>query len=149
MNYGQLIDSVIKPILEDMDAYSKEAEDLLVMIAAHESRNGYYLHQVNGPAMGLYQMEPRTHDDIIDFLERDRAELLSKLLNWTPRINPDLMAGNMYYATFMARAFFLRFPEGIPSEPILAARYLKKMWNTEKGKATFFDYLEAFNVWTI
>ena len=127
MNRQQLISNVIEPVLEDMEVYSKDAENLLIMIAAHESREGHYLCQVRGPAIGIYQMEPRTHDDIIDFLERDRPELLNKLLNWTPRIDPNLMAGNHYYATFMARAFFLRFPEEIPSEPILAVRYLKKM----------------------
>jgi hypothetical protein len=63
MNPKQLRELVIRPVLEYLHPdipYSHEAEDLLMMIAAHESHLGEYVKQVQGPALGIYQMEPDT-----------------------------------------------------------------------------------------
>lgn len=148
MNKSQLIKFVIEPVLLDMECYGMDAVNMLIMIAAHESRHGYYLHQDPGPAVGIFQIEPATHDDMIAWLERDRPELLQKLFNWTSKVDPEMMAGNMYYATFMARCFFLRFPEALPATPEAMAAYAKKKWNTVEGKATPADYLKAFKEWS-
>lgn len=147
MKRGDLVDKVIMPVLQDMGCYSRQAVDLLIMIAAHESRRGYYLHQVRGPAVGIFQMEPATHDDIIAWMEARRPELLRKIFNWTSSSEAPMMAGNLYYAAFMARAFFLRFPEPIPVRHDLMAEYAKWYWNTTAGKAVPADYLKAFNTW--
>lgn len=139
---------IIRPVLFHMEAYIKRAERGLVMIAAHESRRGYYLHQTgSGPAVGIFQMEPFTHDAIIDYMRKRRPDLLEKLMHWTPRIDAKLMAGNHYYAAFMARVFFMRFPEVFPESVEDMAVYAKWRWNTVEGKATPADYLEAFRRW--
>ena len=147
MNRSQLINFVIDPVLYDMDKWSQPAEDLLVMIAGHESAKGEFIHQNSGPATGIFQMEKLTHDGTISYLEKRRPELLDKLFNWTPRVNFEMMAGNMHYATFMARARLLMIPEPIPEEPAFMAQYAKKYWNTDQGKATVDDYLIAFDTW--
>lgn len=147
MNKAHLAKHVIRPVLEDMGAHSTEAEALLLMIAAHESMDGRYLHQVKGPAVGIYQMEPRTHDDIIQYLRKERHDLYDRLNKWTGIIHHSLMAGNLYYATFMARCFFLRFPEPLPETLREMAAYAKEKWNTVYGKATTEDYLNAYRNW--
>lgn len=152
MNKQQFTKFVIEPVLRSMGLYSEEAVRLLLMIMAHESRKGYYIKQTVGPAVGVYQMEPATHDDIIKFLKNRKPRVHKDVNNWS--IIQDTvtesyeMAGNMYYATAMARAFFLRFPESLPkgSDEELA-RYAKKRWNTSAGKATWQDYLSAYQGW--
>ena len=45
---------------------SQEAENLLMGTAAQESALGEYIRQLgNGPALGIFQMEPETFDDIV------------------------------------------------------------------------------------
>ena len=150
MHKQQFRTLVIEPVLKEMGMYSEEAVRLLLMIMAHESRQGYYIKQTVGPAVGVYQMEPATHDDIRQFLMRKL--LIDKVDYYRMRgaylTAAQEMAGNMYYATAMARAFFLRFPEALPkgSDAELAA-YAKKRWNTSAGKATADDYLKAYQAW--
>lgn len=150
MNKQQFTKYVIEPVLRSMGMYSEEAVRLLLMIMAHESRKGYYIKQTVGPAVGVYQMEPATHADIVRFLKR-KPDLYEAVNSWNcPNSfdEPESMMGNMYYATAMARAFFLRFPEALPkgSDAELAA-YAKKRWNTSAGKATADDYLRAYQEW--
>ena len=54
--------------------FSTDAVELLMMIAAHESLMGKYIKQVNGPALGLFQMEPVTHDDLYkNFISKNQS----------------------------------------------------------------------------
>lgn len=151
MNKQQFVKYVIEPVLRSMGLYSEEAVRLLLMIMAHESRKGYYIKQTVGPACGVYQMEPATHDDILKFLYRNGRHLIvQKFLMNSPHTASEAeeMIGNLYYATAMARAFFLRFPEPLPkgSDEALA-KYAKQRWNTSAGKATWQDYLQAYQEW--
>src|SRR5690242_4274185 len=70
INPLQLRDFVIRPLLKDLDEKSQVrnspfAEALLLATAAHES-HFEYLAQEQGPARGIYQMEPRTVADLYD-----------------------------------------------------------------------------------
>ena len=60
----QLRECIIKPTLDSLQMYSQAAEELLVFTCACESLGGTYLKQVKGPALGIYQMEPATYQDI-------------------------------------------------------------------------------------
>lgn len=149
MNKKQFTQHVIEPVLKSMGLYSEEAVRLLLMIMAHESRQGYYIVQTVGPAVGVYQMEPATYKDIHLYLHK-KPNLRNEILNWSVfgGAHAGEMAGNNYYATAMARAFFIRFPEALPkgSDEELA-KYAKKRWNTSAGKATWQDYLQAYRNW--
>ncbi len=120
---------------------SPQAIELLIMIAAHESGGFTYCKQVRGPALGIYQMEPATFYDVKDYLKR--TERYPALLRYH---NPERLIFDINYATAMARAFFLRIPEPIPNieDKEGLARYAKKYWNTELGKATPQQYLTAY-----
>ncbi|HQO65941.1 MAG TPA: two-component regulator propeller domain-containing protein, partial [Spirochaetales bacterium] len=77
-----LRDLIIRPTLVDMGHYSPEAEALLLGIAAQEARGGRYLAQLRGPARGIYQMEPATHDDLWRHFLPSRRPLKALLLSW-------------------------------------------------------------------
>jgi len=144
----QLVALVIEPTLKKIGLHSQGAVDLLVMIAAHESKNGHYIAQVRGPAKGIYQMEPATHDDILRWLAVKKPEVyrsIAAIVSGEP--TADKMVTNLEYSTAMARAFFLRFPEPIPTDAVTQSTYAKKRWNTYQGKATPTDYLLAYNNW--
>lgn len=55
---------IIEPVLSKLQLYSKDAEELLVFTCAAESLGGTLLHQIQGPAVGIFQMEPNTYTDI-------------------------------------------------------------------------------------
>lgn len=120
--------------------------DFLLMIIAHESAKGRYIKQIKGPALGLSQMEPATHDDVAAYLSRNKK--------WVNYVNSEFGgfdSSKLYdlrYMVFMSRAFFFRFPELLPDQRIEdMAAYAKKRWNTKAGKATPEDYLNAFLDW--
>lgn len=145
----QLQKYVIKPTLTKLGLYTQDAERLLVMIAAHESVKGYYIVQTTGQAKGIYQMEDATHDDILRWLKAKKPEMYKQITSLVAGEPTAMdMVTNLAYATAMARAFFLRFPEALPtgSDDSLAA-YAKKRWNTYLGKATASDYLKAYRSW--
>lgn len=145
----QLREHVIQPVLKDMGMYSQAAENLLVMIAAHESKMGTYLKQIKGPALGIYQMEPVTAIDIQDNFIKKRPDLHERVKGYMTGMGGGRkhdLAANLMFQTALARVFFLRFKEPLPAADDLEglAAYAKKYWNTYLGKATAADYLKAY-----
>jgi len=137
---------LVTDVLIVMRLYSKNAVELLMLTAAQESHCGTYLEQINGPAQGIFQMEPNTHSDIYANYLKYKPELRTKLhrlmATYGPNLGFDLnMRGNIIYQIAMARVFYLRFPEPLPShlDVDALAKYYKKYWNTELGKATVME----------
>jgi len=65
MHPGQLRGDIVYPTLHYIGLWSDAAETLILGTIAQESRCGEYVKQVGGgPALGICQMEPATHDDI-------------------------------------------------------------------------------------
>src|SRR5882757_814136 len=54
----------IRPSLITINLWSAAAEQLLLGTAIHESEGFRFRKQRNGPALGVFQMEPFTHNDI-------------------------------------------------------------------------------------
>jgi len=144
---GHLREYVIRPTLKFIGHYSESAEELLMLTAAAESECGRYLHQVGGPALGVFQMEPTTHDDIwANWLEYKALRDTVSLLGTKGRELP----GNLYYATAMARCHYLRVSEALPN-PIdteAVARYWKRYYNTSKGAGTVAEAVEKYHAHT-
>lgn len=151
--YREVISNTLKKFEELGGAkYSTDAVELLMMIAAHESLMGKYLCQVNGPALGVFQMEPFTHDDLYRTYISKNQEIDFAVSKFLPSqyslvnkgTHAELLATDLRYATVLARVFFMRFKEPIPADDIGKAEYAKKYWNTELGKATVNDYFKAY-----
>lgn len=130
---------LIEDVLKDVDLYSEDAVELLMLTAAQESHLGTYLKQVGGgPARGIFQIEEGTEDDIWNNYIFYREELESKI-HWylTDDVEND-MVYNIAYQIIMARIHYLRVPEPLPSRLDISAMadYYKRYFNTNKGKAT-------------
>lgn len=142
---------VIRPVLARLNLWSPAAELLLLGTALHESNNLKYIAQVGGgPALGLYQMEPFTLDDLYrNALSGPGvpARVLNDfMVNGFTRA--ENLSANPLYATAACRLQYWRFPEPLPApdDALGLARYWKRYWNTEQGAGTpehFIAALEA------
>jgi hypothetical protein len=148
------VNYVITPVLKALDLDSIAARQLLLGTALQES-NLQYLHQLGtGPAVGVFQMEPRTHDDIWENYLSYKPDLAKKVRGLGPRhstaemspVAADEMHGNMYYAAAMCRAHYLRVPAALPAPGDLdgQAAYWKEHYNTFLGAGTEEEYIENY-----
>jgi hypothetical protein len=153
MDLEQLRTNIIQASLKPLSLWSPEAEALLCATAAQESLGGKFVMQVGGgPALGIYQMEPRTHDSIwrTKLSRPDRLPLIRGMLDlfsFSRMPKAIDMVWHNGYATFMARFYYLIIPEELPPAHDLKAQweYYKKYWNTELGKATEEDFYRNVN----
>lgn len=144
---------VIQPALERIGLYSEDAEELLLGTAIQESRLTYLAQLGNGPARGVFQMEPVTHNDIwINWLPSQptlRMNLKALAISGTPQDHPDPdeLIWNLRYAAAMCRAHYRRKPGALPEAGDLAgqAAYWKKWYNTELGAGTEDEYIHNWN----
>lgn len=159
MDASQLRAYVILPALKPLGLWSMAAETLLIGTIAHESAGGKYLHQVKGPALGIYQIEPITHFDIWSNFLKYRTVLRDSVLDMVPKnmLRFDSVTGTQYgaetmlitdlaYATVIARLVYLRAPAALPRAddlPGLAA-YWKKFYNTPLGAGTENQFLAHY-----
>lgn len=141
---------VLRPALEAIGKYSEQAEILLLATMAQESRFGTFLKQVNGPAVGIFQMEPSTYDDLWKTTLRADLRLSTAILMDSRYLSKPIAAEMIYnlrYATQMARVFYLRVIEPLPAsqDPKDLFSYYKKYYNTYKGQATIEEFVKNFN----
>lgn len=136
---------IIIPTLDYIGMNSRAAVNLLLGTAAQETRLGEYLHQINGPALGVYQCELNTMDDMLDNYLKYRKELLRKVLKLSiPGLTREKnLEGNLYYATAIARIHYYRVPEKLPDPDDIEelANYWKKYYNTNEGRGRPKDFV--------
>ena len=78
MNINQFEDLIIQPTLEELGYATPNAIQLVTATALAESRL-FYIHQLGRPALGVFQMEPATHDDVWNNYLRYRPEIADKI----------------------------------------------------------------------
>lgn len=146
MDKQQFLDYIVAPVLKTLDLDSLEARELLLGTALQES-GLRYVHQLNdGPALGVFQMEPATHDDIWHNFLSFRPELAQKVVLASYIPMPPLavyMTGNLWYAAAMCRIHYARIAERLPpaGELALQADYWKRYYNTPQGAGTTDEYM--------
>jgi hypothetical protein len=159
MHVRQFRDFVIRPVLSHLDKVdpgiaSPAAEELLLGTIAHES--GFrFLDQVTGPAdrelgpaIGLYQVEPRTRGDIHDnylAYKPSLARAVAELMTRVPMPDQQL-ATNLAYATAVARLVYRRSPVSLaaPGDVGGHARVWKRVYNTSLGAGREEQFVEAW-----
>jgi len=144
--------NLVRKILGDSDLIKYDDErdvELLMLTAATESHLGHYIHQVNGIALGIFQMEPNTEKDIWENYLRYNRDLSAYIKEY---INEDWNFGeelewNLAYQILMARVHYLRVKEAIPpkNDTVGLAKYYKKYYNTYLGKSTTEKATEKYN----
>lgn len=147
----EFLEQIIRPTLQEIGAHSTAAERLLLGTAAAESLLKYRRQMGNGPARGLFQMEPPTHDDIYEnFLDYPgRAVLRSKITSLLSSPNADRikeLESNDRYAAAMSRMVYFRRREPLPGADDLdgQAAYWKKYYNTALGAGTVQGYKDKW-----
>lgn len=155
MNISQLRDLIIEPVLTylGINPQNKQAAiALLLGTAIQESQAGHYIKQLGqGPALGIYQMEPATHDDIwLNYLiyQPVLRESVNKLLGiWPAKLTQ--LKFNLAYSTAMCRIYYLRVKEPLPDPADLVgqATYWKKYYNTTLGSGTIEQYITAYKTY--
>jgi hypothetical protein len=130
--------------------YSAEAEEILLMIAAHESGLGKKLFQMGGgPGRGLFQVEPATMRDNYDnFI--DARPSLARQIHAVSGVDGDDAAQLTYnpiYGAIHARIWLYRRPGRLPPAHDLPAlaEYAKLHYNSAIGAATPEKYLTDYH----
>lgn len=154
MDIKQLLEHIVKPTLTELGLYSLAAERLVMGTITQESDATYIKQLGNGPALGLAQMEPATHDDIWRNFLKYKPALSERVLrlaslgsiqaNATPHSNQ--LITNLAYAVAMCRIHYYRRPEALPEADNIEAlgQYWKEHYNTHKGKGTVSEFIEHF-----
>ena len=141
LNLTQLKNEIVRPTLDYLGLGGDAAVNLLTGTALAES-DATYLRQIGGgPALGLWQMEPATHDDCwANFLRFPAQSRLATKLQGM--LAPDLprsaqMITNLRYACAMARIRFYRVRDALPAATDAAglSAYHKAHYNTTQGAA--------------
>ena len=147
LNPAQLHQFVIDSALQTIGLYSKIASDLVLGTAMHESMLEY-LHQIGaGPALGLWQMEPATHDDCwTNFLQYHPGLAMDVSSLTGGKHSSDLLISNLAYGAAMCRVRYFRAPEPLPStsDALLLTQCWKQIYNTPQGAGTVDGALQAF-----
>jgi hypothetical protein len=149
IDISQLRAQVVRPTLAALGLGGAAAEELLIGTILQESQGGHWLRQLGpGPAIGICQMEPATHDDLWTHYLDDRPMLAGRVRSLRIGVGngigqADEMAGNLYYAIAMARVLYARVPDPLPPAGDVAAQaaYYKTHYNTAGGAATVGQYI--------
>lgn len=138
LNLSNLKLLVITPALANLGLTSTAAINLVTGTALQESAVTY-LEQIGGPALGLWQMEPATEQDIwtnwVPYNLSARAAL-EKML--APGPTTSQLVWNLYYGAAMCRIKYYRAPDALPTynDAQGLATYWKTIYNTSGGAGT-------------
>jgi hypothetical protein len=151
IDLSQLRLLVIRPTLYSLASggisYSLAAENLILGTGLHES-NYQYLAQIDGPALGFWQMEPATFMDCWTNYINYRVPLRMAMLGLCGSVYPEPQAlvTNLALACAMARVKYARSPEPLPDAEDAGAQsaYYKQWYNSSEGAATMAQVLPAF-----
>tara|TARA_R110002126_G_scaffold13516_1_gene58508 strand:+ start:1612 stop:2112 length:501 start_codon:yes stop_codon:yes gene_type:complete len=151
----QFMSYAINPVLDKMTVTLKlpmntiEAKQLLVGTFFSESHLKY-LHQINGPALGLCQVEPATYIDVCNYVRRKGSGFFEKVLyciygdHYRDFPSEDYLQTDLRLQVAIVRLIYWRVAQSIPETLSKQAEYYKTYFNTPLGKATVSHYLHAF-----
>jgi len=134
-----------------------EHVQLLLGTCAVESNLGYYRKQTNGPARGIFQIEPTTAVDLIDRVVFVKyKKLYSHITTECPfyskenistkkQLIGDLLITDDKLSILLARIKYLGDKRATPKDLVGIAETWKRVYNTYKGKGTINKYIEKYN----
>jgi hypothetical protein len=149
----EFIDKTIAPALGAIAADSENARHLLLGTCAVESDFCAHDRQINGVALGVYQIEPRTLFDIYNNYLAYRPELKFDIHDACdlPQkcIDPEWLVTNKVYATMIARVHYMRVPTALPDYMDVEAmgKYWKQHYNTPLGRGTVDKFVEKYRLY--
>jgi len=145
----QLVSDTLKKLDPEIP-YSLDAENLVLGTGAHESCGWKYRRQLgNGPALGLFQMEPATFNDICkNYLKyhSNISEKIKQICHVSVLSAIDLIS-NDRLAICMCRVSYYRQKEPIPKSIEGYAELWKLRYNTPLGKGTEEEFIDNYNAY--
>jgi len=143
--------NLVELTLKDFGYYTPDSANLILGTIAQESAYGKYHKQINGPALGICQMEPNTFNDIIknylkyhpDIVERIKSVCHVNVLSAVD------MTSNDQLAICMCRVHYLRQKGTIPTTIEGYAKYWKQWYNTPLGKGTETEFIRNYHLWVM
>ncbi|MBF0181341.1 MAG: hypothetical protein HQM03_15065 [Magnetococcales bacterium] len=147
LNPHQLREYIIRPVLQRLDLWSEAAEELVLGTGIQESGLVHLRQLGGGPARGLWQMEPNTHNDIWNNFLHFRNKLGLRILGPYTKPDPMRLTWDLAYACAMCRVHYLRCPDALPEAGDIdgQARLWKKVYNTPLGAGTVEEYLSNWH----
>lgn len=136
MIYPTHLRELIGETLRWMGLWSPEAEALVLGTIYQESRGGYYLRQLRGPALGISQVEPATF--------RWLVELYGARFPFITDRHPHELIWDLRLAIAMCRLRYLAVPGPIPKTLDGQAAYWKAHYNTHLGAGKPEEYVSAW-----
>jgi hypothetical protein len=135
--------SLCAEALLDWGLHSDHCVELLAMICAHESLGGKHRRQIGGgPALGIFQIEPVTHNSVWDNSDTIRA----RAARFGIKEDVANLEYSDRYSIWVARHYVLMDKNPLPKTPEAMADYCKSYWN-RTGKATPEKYLNDYRAW--
>lgn len=140
---------IIRPALHAPGIWSQDLETLVLGTGAHESHYQYFQQIGGGPALGWWQCEPATHDDIWSNYLRYRP-VLAEPLNRLRNGETSALALLRYplYAAAICGVHYKRRQQGrhLPpsNDPQLQAALWKHSYNSRLGRGTIEQALPHF-----
>lgn len=160
VNVAQFRSEIVRPALKAANMWSEAAENLVLGTGVQESLLAWVKQRGAGPALGFYQMEPATADDICHRFLSTRSELSMALgkATWPHCAMPTgysllskndiarLLVEDMRFATIMCRLRYWMMPDPLPAANDIdgLSQYYKKYYNTVLGKATPGEWVERY-----
>ena len=143
------IKSIVEYALYKIDSYSDDALALVTRTGMAES--GYRALKGYGegnPAIGFWQIEPATLNDMIENYINYRSHYKKKLVSLGMDFGKDRIMSvmsNMAVQSALCRLHYRRDKYSIPSWDDLEAqgKYWKRVYNTEEGRGTVGHFMEA------
>ena len=140
-----LQDWVIAPALEKIGLWSRSAEELVLGTAIVESGLTYIRQWGEGPALGLWQVEPSTQNDLYTNFLNYRPSLSFKIneLRSAGLNLEENLATNLMYGAAICRLCYYRKSEPLPEAGDIEGQgqYWKQHYNTPLGKGTAIKYV--------
>ena len=139
---------IVRPALADLQLQSAAFEELLIFTCAVESNGGTYVHQIQGPALGIYQIEPNTFTDLwANYIIRtpNVVNLLSLNFGLNRVPQPMEIITNLRLATALC-ALYYSWKKANPNST--DANYLwnlyQSLYNTELGAAQMDESIALY-----
>lgn len=127
----QLRDLIRRTLVKVPKLYSEDAVTLLMLTAAAESDLGTYLVQIDGPALGVMQVEPDTMRDcfgsFLYFRDSLKEEVRKACGVW--KYDIDALEYNFAFNILMARLKYWRDPAPMPDNLEDMAKFHERVYN--------------------
>lgn len=143
----KLVEDTLKALDPEIP-FSEDAVNHVWGTGAHESAGWKYRKQMgNGPALGYFQVEPATFNDICNNFLKYKPKITAKikLICQVSALNSSDLYLNDRLAICMCRVQYFRFKEPIPNTIEGYAKLWKLRYNTPLGKGTEKEFIENYH----